>query len=202
MSWDRTTYNEYSSCKCGKGKVVRHMYYEQDDWNRFRDGCTGEEILCTDCSKHYRIYHLKNYHHDGIIEKDKMLLISKDMEFPVQITEKSFYFSELDKEIVANIALTDIKAAINDMKTNKFNTKLTLYSSQRIVQIYYSNYKKTRLNLVIPVLEKIVQNYESYEWTTEKIEEYRIEEKKRIEINKQEIKEAIAHSYELVFERG
>ena len=49
------------------------------------------------------------------------------------------------------------------------------------------------------MLEKIVQSYEQYEWTPEKIEEYRIMEKEEIEQNKKEIQEVLDHSFELLF---
>ena len=58
MSWDRIEYQEAASCACGKGRVIRTAYQEDDDWNRFRSGSFGEEIECSDCSKKYHIEHL------------------------------------------------------------------------------------------------------------------------------------------------
>jgi len=46
MSWDRYEFDEQSSCACSKGIVVKHCYREDDDWNRYREGCTGIDIQC------------------------------------------------------------------------------------------------------------------------------------------------------------
>ena len=58
MSWDRIKYQEAASCACGKGRVIRTAYQEDDDWNRFRSGSFGEKIECPDCSKKYHLEHL------------------------------------------------------------------------------------------------------------------------------------------------
>lgn len=36
MSLERTDYDEQSPCACGKGKIIKHSYYEDDDWGRNR----------------------------------------------------------------------------------------------------------------------------------------------------------------------
>ncbi len=163
MSWDRFVYDEFSKCKCGLGSVVRHMYEEDDDWNRSRGGCTGEEILCDECRKHYRIVHLQNYRHDGIIEYERIFLAPKNLHFPQPITERSFYFSHIEEEIVANYSFQDIRSAFDDMVANKYTTRLQLSVSRAIVSLYYRRHKKKSLSLVSAMLNQIIKKYDDYE---------------------------------------
>ncbi len=123
------------------------------------------------------------------------------IKIPSIKSERRFSFSEIDKEIAANISLSEIKESMNDMTANKYTTRLQLSSSHSIVEIYQKRYKKKSLNLIIPILKEIVHNYDSYEWTPEKIEEYREVERKDIEENKKAIEDALNQSFELDFKR-
>lgn len=205
MSWDRIEYDEFAKCKCGKGKVIRHMYREEDDWNRTREECTSEKIDCPECSSKYHIEHHIRYYfcmpwdEDGI--SDRVFLVPNGIKIPAVKTERSFSFHELDKDIVASIAISEIKVAINDMKENRYTTRLKLDSSKAIVSLYQKRCKKKSLNLIVPFLEEIIQNYDNYEWTLEKIEAYRKIERESIAENKKEIEQAIDLSFELVFGR-
>lgn len=205
MSWDRIEYDEFAKCKCGKGKVIRHMYREDDDWNRTREGCISEKLDCPECSRKYHIEHYIQHYScmswDGDGISDRVFLVPNGINIPAAKTERSFSFHEFDKDIVASIAISDIKAAIIDMKENRYTTKLKLGSSKVIVSLYQKRYKKKSLNLILPFLEKIVQNYDNYEWTLEKIEAYRKIERESIAENKKEIEQAIGLSYELVFRK-
>ena len=87
------------------------------------------------------------------------------------------------------------------MKENRFTTRLELEDSKSIVDMYYRRYKKKNLQLIIPFLEKIIHNYDKYEWIPEKIEEYRVKEKKEIEENHAVIERVISQSFELHFGR-
>ncbi len=202
MSWDRFEYDEIAKCRCGKGKIVRHMYEEEDDWNRSRGGCTGEEIQCPECSKRYRIEHLMNYKHDGIIEYDRVFLVPQNMNFPQPISERSFYSPHIEEEIVASFPLDDIKASANDMIVNRYTTRLRLSVSKQIVSVYYKRFKRKDLSLIVPILNKIITNYDSFEWTVDKITEYRQKEKEAILENNKAIELAISNSFELNFSRG
>ena len=206
MSWDRMEYKEYAVCKCGKGRVVRHLYREDDDWNRTRYGCVSEEIECPKCSVNYYIEHFVRHYScmpwDGDGISDRIFLVPNGSKLPTVKSERNFIFSKLDEQLVSQLTLTEIARAIEDMKMNKYSTRLEFDASKHIVALFEKQYKKRSLNLIIPMLEKIVQSYEQYEWTPEKIAEYRIMEKEEIEQNKKEIQEVLDRSFELLFLRN
>lgn len=205
MSWDIIEYDEFSNCACGKGKVVRHMQQRDDDWNRSETRCLGEEIQCVDCAKKYHIeHHIRHclcmpWKGDGI--SDRAFLVPNGISIPEYKEKRSFIFLRIDNQIVAQIPLTDIQAALNDMQTNKYTTRLQLNSSCEIVDLYYHRYKKKSLNLIKPVLETIIQNYDKYEWTPETIKEYRMRESEEIRENNKAIEETMDKSFELDFRR-
>ena len=58
------------------------------------------------------------------------------------------------------------------------------------------------LSLIVPILNKIITNYDSFEWTVDKITEYRQKEKEAILENNKAIELAISNSFELNFSRG
>lgn len=206
MSWDTINYNEIAVCACGGGTVIRHMQQRDDDWNRSKTLCLGEELNCSNCKTKYHIEHqIKHFpclswKGDGV--SDRVFLVPNGISIPSVKSESHFSFSEIDKEIVANISLSEIKESINDMIENKYTTRLKLSSSHSIVRIYQKRYKKKSLNLIVPILKEIVQNYNSYEWTPEKIEDYRKVEQKDIEENNKAIEDAIKQSFELNFKRS
>ena len=134
---------------------------------------------------------------DGI--SDRIFLVPNGSKLPTVKSERNFIFSKLDEQLVSQLTVTEIARAIEDMKMNKYSTRLEFDVSKRIVALFEKRYKKRSLNLIIPMLEKIVQSYEQYEWTPEKIAEYRIMEKEEIEQNKKEIQEVLDRSFELFF---
>ena len=80
---------------------------------------------------------------------------------------------------------------IEDMSINKYSTRLTLDDSRDIVNLYYRTYRKRSLPNIIELLQKCKSDYNSYEWTFEKIQKYKIEEQQRIETNTQLINDTI-----------
>ncbi len=206
MSWDTIHYDLFAKCACGKGKVIRHIERRDDDWNRSETYCIGEEIECSDCCNKYHIEHVIHHYYcppwkgDGI--SDRAFLVPNEIKMPPRKNEHYFVFSDIDEEIVASLSLEDIKASIDDMKTNKYTTRLQLESSERIVDLYQGRYRKRNLKLITPILEDIIQNYNKYEWTHDKMIEYRHKEKEEIENNKKEIERVIEQSFELEFRRG
>jgi hypothetical protein len=88
---------------------------------------------------------------------------------------------------------------IEDMSINKYSTRLTLDDSRDIVNLYYRTYRKRSVPNIIELLQKCKSDYNSYEWTFEKIQKYKIEEQQRIETNTQLINDTISKSYKLDF---
>lgn len=86
------------------------------------------------------------------------------------------------------------------MSINKYSTRLTLNESRDIVNLYYRTYRKRSLPNIIKLLQKCKSNYDSYEWTFEKMQKYKIEEQQRIETNTQIINDTISKSFKLDFD--
>ena len=124
------------------------------------------------------------------------------MSFPQPISERSFYSPHIEEEIVASFPLDDIKAAANDMIVNRYTTRLRLSVSKQIVSVYYKRFKRKDLSLIVPILNKIITNYDSFEWTFDKIAEFRQKEKEAILENNKAIKLAISNAFELNFSLG
>ena len=204
MSWD-TVYDrlEKSSCACGKGRVIRHSYMRMDDWNRTDDGYYGEEIQCEHCSKKYHIEHYirhffcPSWEGDGI--SDIPFLVPIGMSLKHDVSPKYFNFG-LDEKIVSSYEKRNIQAVIDDMSINRYSTRLILNESRDIVNLYYRTYRKRSLPNIIKLLQKCKSNYDSYEWTFEKMQKYKIEEQQRIETNTQIINDTISKSFKLDFD--
>ena len=86
------------------------------------------------------------------------------------------------------------------MVVNKYTTRLQSPYSRQIVQMFKKALKKTRLSFITPVLAEILNNYDSYKWTFEKISQFRITERERIESNEAKIAEVLKKSFELNFQ--
>ena len=82
---------------------------------------------------------------------------------------------------------------------NRYTTRLRLSVSKQIVSVYYKRFKRKDLSLIVPILNKIITNYDSFEWTFDKIAEFRQKEKEAILENNKAIKLAISNAFELNF---
>lgn len=87
------------------------------------------------------------------------------------------------------------------MIRNKYSTRLERKSSQDIVALYAKKYKKRSLAPIVKLLENIKNQYDRYEWTSQQFEEFRNNEKTKIQENKQAISDALRESFELDFRR-
>ncbi len=114
------------------------------------------------------------------------------------VLPKHFNFS-IDEKIVSSYEKSNIQAVIDDMSMNKYSTRLTLDDSKDIVNLYYRTYRKRGLPNITKLLQKCKLNYDSYEWTFEKMQKFKIEEQQRIETNTKIINDTISKSYKLNF---
>lgn len=204
MSWDRVEYKETAICACGKGKIVRQAYTEADDWNRMRDGIISEEIVCAECKEKFHIEHYIRHYFcpswEGNDVIDKTYLVPNNLTIPAVLSAKNFCFS-VDEQIVASYSLEEIVAAKADMIQNKFSTRLERKSSQDIVTLYAKKYKKRRLSPIVELLNNIEKQYGQYDWTQQRLEEFRNNEKIKIQENQQVIADVLRKSIELDFRR-
>ena len=86
------------------------------------------------------------------------------------------------------------------MKQNKYSTRLELKASQEIVGTYYRHYKKRSLPPIISTLQNCVDNYDSYEWTYDKMQEYLKLQKEEAEKNEKYVADVLKKSFPLDFE--
>jgi len=203
MSWE-TMYDrlEQSRCACGKGVVIRHSYMKMDDWNRSESGYYGEKIQCDDCHENYHIEHNMTHYpcfpwkSDGV--SDIPYLVPNGMTLKHDMLQKKFNFS-LEERIVSSFEKDNLQKVLDDMIASKYSTQLKLVDSKSIVDLYYQRYLKRSLPKIITFLQECAYNYDSYEWTCEKMKKYKAQEQQRIETNHQIIKDTISQSYRLDF---
>ena len=197
-------YTEFSQCACGRGKVTRISYREDDDWNRTRYGTIEEKIECDFCKSAFDIKKFRRKTNfrpwEGDSSCDDTYLVPKELSIPEKIIEKSFCF-KVDEQIVAFFTKEEIVAAIEDMVSSKYSARLKQENSKNIVYIYKRTYNKVRLNPIIQLLNTILENYNSYEWTHEKFSNYKAKEKNAIEKNNKIIKECLDQSVLLNYRR-
>lgn len=193
MSYDRMREEtQTATCACGGGTVTRIWYYEMNDWNQTREGYSDFEIHCDACKNKYHTeycYHGKSDYY--LVPNGKTTHHTADiLHFNFRLKEK----------LVANYPLEDLKLAIKDMISSRYSTRLSESVSKSILSDYYCYYKKKSLPPIIEMLQDCATNYDSYEWTYEKMQAYKLEEKKKIDENNKVINEVLKESYPLDFE--
>ena len=206
MSWDRIEYQEAASCACGKGRVIRTAYQEDDDWNRFRSGSFGEEIECSDCSKKYHIEHLVRhffqYSWDGDGISDTTYLVENGYTLKHKTSVDSIPVNGVEENIVASFTKDELMQALAEMKSAKFSTKLQLQSSKQIVSLYFKRYKKRSLPRIIEYLQICIDKYESFQWNPDTIKQYHEREKQLAAKGKQKLDEALLHAVKVEWKRA
>lgn len=204
MSYDRMReYLQQAPCACGKGIVVRTYYYEMNDWNQTREGYDNYHIQCDDCKSKYHIettpshYNCPRWDVDGIITDSFLVPLGKTLHLKSKLSRSfSYRFNDC---CVSDYPLDVIKTVIADMKENKYSTRLTLDASKEIVDRYFRSYKKKSLPAIINILQECVDNYSSYEWTYEKMQEYKKELQKETDEHNRIIKKILSESFPLNF---
>ena len=205
MSWDRYEYDEQSSCACGKGVVIKHCYREDDDWNRSREGHTGIEIQCPECKSKYhydsitRYYWCPPWEGDGVYTSE--YLVPNGLKIPKVITARSYFGGTAKEDIVCCVTKQKLRDVIEDMKANKYSTRVQMSESKMLVSICNKNFRTKSLNKIVPILQEILESYEQYQWNPDTIAEYQQKEAKQIKQNEDMIANVISKSYELDFRR-
>ena len=67
---------------------------------------------------------------------------------------------------------------------------------------YEKEYKRRSLSPIVELLNNIENQYDQYEWTPQRLEEFRNNEKIKIQENKQVIADVLGQSFELDFRRA
>lgn len=203
MSYDRMREEtQTATCACGQGTVTRLWYYEMDDWNRTRDGYSDLTIHCNNCKSKYHIEHCTHHFSqpkwkgDGI--RTDYYLVPNGKTVHHTANTKYFHFN-LQETWVSEYPLESLKEALADMQSSRYSTRLSINSSRAILDDYFRRYKKKSLAPIISLLQECVTSYNSYEWTFEKMQVYKEEEKKIIDENNKIINEVLQESYPLNF---
>lgn len=207
MSWERMyDREEIAICACGNGFVKRNSYQKDDDWNRYRTGVENERIECGICADKYHIEHLVKHYNcmswegDGIV--DTTYLVPNGETLNIKTEPESLPFENyvfFDKKAVALFTKEELQAAIDDMRNSKFSTRLSLETSQKLVSIHFRDKKSKKLLNVITALEYCIENYDSFEWTYDKVQAFRKEEASMLKNNRKELKQTLTISHELKF---
>ena len=92
-----------------------------------------------------------------------------------------------------------LEKVIDDMQRNKYSTRIEKKESKDIVYIYKRYYKKQALPAIVSMLKECVANYNSYEWTYDKVKKYREKQRKEQEDNEKYIAEVKKKSFLLDF---
>lgn len=152
MSWeDMGTRIFRAKCACGEGYVEHSYDLYGDDWNRYENRNERTEIVCPFCKV---AYHLEgNY------------LVPNGLTLKDYHPEHKFNF-EFDEWLVATFSKEDLSEVLQDMKINKFSTRLSLSNSKYVV----SQFGSRKLANIIPIIEKCITNYDSFTWTKARIE--------------------------------
>lgn len=205
MSWDRIEFQEAASCACGKGRVIRTAYQEDDDWNRFRSGSFGEKIECPDCLKKYHIEHLIRhffqYKWDGDGISDTTYLVENGYTLNHKTSVNGLSVNGLEESIVATFTQKDLLQSLEEMKSAKYSTKLQLPSSKQIVSLYFKRYKKRSLSGIIDYLQACIEKYDSFKWNPNTVKEYYEKEKQLAADGQQKLDEALLHTVKVEWKR-
>lgn len=203
MGWDRYNFDEQSSCACGKGKVIKHCYCEDDDRNRSRTGRTGVDIECPDCKLKYhydsiiRHRYCPSWKGDGFYTHEYLVPIGLDI--PKVIEERSYFGYNIDEKIVCSVTKSELQDIIKDMKENRYSTRVKMIQSKAIICICEKRLCTKSLNKIIPILQEIYNSYEQYQWNPDTIAKYKQQELEKIKKNEENIADVISKSYELDF---
>ena len=205
MSWDRVEYKETAHCACGKGSLSRTTYQEDDDWNRSRYGYFGETIECPYCSKKYHIEHLIRhffqYKWDGDGCSDTTYLVENGFSINQKTEIEELKYCSLKETVVAKYTKEELMAAVEEMKTARFSTRLQLPVSKEIVGMYNKRYKKKSLPAIINFLQECLSEYDSFKWNPNTVNDYMAHERELAEEGLKKQKEALLHSVKVEWRR-
>ena len=203
MSWDRIETDMYSKCACGQGRVIKHCWQEDDDWNRSRSGISGYDIACPKCNEKYHIdtitrnYVCRPWISDGITVNE--YLVPRGLDLPKVITPMTIHPCSADAEIVSKYTEEAITDVIDDMIANKYSTRVQLQDSKNVIRICNKRLHTKSINKIVPFLKEILDKYNIYEWNPVTIAEFRKKEQTIIQNNENEIDRVVSKSYLLEF---
>ena len=104
MSWDRFERDEYSDCACGQGKVIKHCWQAEDDWNRYDSDVFGYDIECPNCKNIYYVGYIVRHHScpswigDGVSREE--YLVPNGLDLPKVKLPTVIQLYSADAEIV------------------------------------------------------------------------------------------------------
>ncbi len=204
MSWDviRDVKQE-TSCACGRGHVIKHHVTRMDDWNRYEEEDYGFTIECPDCRKKYDIDSLSySYYKDrgdyGTVTRWYLVPKGESIKenIPMCLRERPINYDEM---VTAFYTKEQLQAVIDDMKKSRYSTRVSLDESRQIIQDFKHRYRTCKLSVVIPYLEKTVAEYDTREWTYEKMTRIKQEYHDVAASEKKRIEDVLSRSYKLSF---
>ena len=206
MSWERMfERKERAVCVCGKGYVIHTTYTEGDDWNRYREGTYGARIECDECAQKYHIESItKSYlTSEGYetVTTDYLVPNGMTLEIKIEPTRLPYErFLNFSENAVALFSKGELQEAIENMRKSKYSTRVSLGSSRTLVELHLKCKRSKSLPKIISALESCIVDYDSYEWTHDKVVEYKEREKLEIEENQKKLQQVLAQSHKLRYE--
>ncbi len=203
MSWDRFETDELSICACGLGRVIKHSWQKEDDWNRGYNGVSGYEIECPNCKRAFHVdsitrqYESRPWKRDGISIEE--YLVPNGLKLPKVMIHKNIQVNTADAEIVSKYSADTVKCVINDMNANKYSTRVQLRETKEIIKICSKRLHTQSLNRIVPFLQKVLIEYDTYEWNPLTVAEFEKKQQIQINENEEEISRVISKSFRLVF---
>lgn len=160
-------------CACGKGYVVQESY--SNDWNQVQ---TCERIECPECNEKFYIATMSFYHKcESYL---RYYLVKKGERISFGVSSGSF-----GEDIVHEFTKEELQESLEYLKTIKYSTQCQDRVSGRIIHCFKKRYNTVKLNCVRPELEKVINQYDSYQWNALKIkaEQDKCKKTERIELD-------------------
>ncbi len=205
MSWDRYEYDEQSPCACGKGRVIKHRYMEDDDWNRIRSGTLGYDIECPVCKNKYHVQSITRHYFclpwkgSGVDTREYLVPVGVNLPSPIQ--ESTIQTQTIEEDIASKFTVFELTKVLKDMNDSKYSTRVQLENSKTIVRMFerYEHYKS--LSKIIPILQSVIQKYDTFQWHPDTVADYYRREELKIQQTEEMIAKVLTQSYELHFTR-
>lgn len=160
-------------CVCGKGYVVQESYF--DDWNQVQ---TCERIECPECNEKFYIAKMSFCHKcESYL---RYYLVKKGERISFGVSPCSF-----GEDIVYEFTKEELQESLEYLKTIKYSTQCQDRVSRRIIHCFKKRYNTVKLNCVRPELDKVINQYDSYQWNALNIkaEQDKCKKTERIEID-------------------
>ncbi len=179
MSWDHDI--RKIKCPCGKGFISQES--RSDDWGRTEH--YPPSINCPECAQKYKIetvrYFCYKWDGDGV----SYYLTPKDYPEYSGITESSQFpaatsnIRNYNEWFTEKYTKEQLRSALNEFQEKKSSSKVELGISKEITKEHKRVFRTVKVSEIIPRLQQIIENYDSYFGNYEQRKPIQDEERKQ-----------------------